>query len=185
MAKKPKVIETDQFTVTVGEYVPNGPLLMPSFVEARFFGFDEPDSWARIELRDGVPRIVEIGWRSMPDAREVQSKDVDALDFRYLIDTLYTAAIRYEDRDRHSSGDDADFERFVRNYLHERRTGKRAITAEFLRHVAEVYRANIDHAPTEAVARTFGVKHRQATSYVKEARSRGFLPPTKQGRAKA
>jgi hypothetical protein len=29
------------------------------------------------------------------------------------------------------------------------------------------------------------VKHRQATDYVKQARDRGFLPPTKQGRAKA
>ena len=185
MANKTRVVQTEQFKVTVGKYVKVGPLAMPSFVEAEFFGFDEPDSWARIELRDNVPRIVEVGWRSAPNAREVQSKDIRALDFSYLIDTLYTAAIRYESMADRSPDGDADFERFARNYLQERRTGKRRITGDFLQQVAEVYRANIDHAPTDAVARTFGVRSRQAGKYVEKARERGLISQTKQGRAKA
>jgi hypothetical protein len=81
---------------------------------------------------------------------------------------------------------DDDVARAAREFVITRRSGqKRRITGDFLRQVAEVYRTNIGHAPTEAVARTFGVKHRQATDYVRQARDRGFLPPTKQGRAKA
>lgn len=184
-AEEPRVIETDQFRITVGRYAKVGDLSMPSFVEAEFFGFGEPNSWARIELRDGVPRVVEVGWRSAPGAREVQSKDVRGIDFSYLIDTLYAAAVRDKHMTDRSPTTNAEFERGVRAHLQERRTGKRRITGDFLKQVADVYRSNVDHAPTEAVARTFGVKHRQAGGYVRQARERGLLPDTKQGRAKA
>ena len=63
--------------------------------------------------------------------------------------------------------------------------GKRKILTDLLRQVADVYRANIDHAPTEAVARTFGVRSRMASGYVQRARERGCLPPTKQGKKQA
>jgi hypothetical protein len=52
------------------------------------------------------------------------------------------------------------------------------ITADFLRQVAGIYRANFDAAPTQAVARAFRVKQRMAHEYVRRARERGFLPPT-------
>ena len=185
MTQETRVVETDQFRATVGNYVTVGDHLMPSFVEVVFFNFDEPDSWVRIELRDNIPRIVEVGWRSAPTAREIKSKDVRALDFTDLIAVFYTAAVRDGRGADRSPDQDADFERVVRGILEERRTGKRRITGEFLQQVAAVYRANIDHAPTEAVARTFGVKHRQAGGYVKEARKRGLLPDTNQGKAKA
>ena len=59
---------------------------------------------------------------------------------------------------------------------------RRRIDDELLRSVARIYRANIRHAPTGAVARTFGVRQRMASVYVDRARERGFLPPTTQGR---
>ena len=185
MADKTRFIQTDQFRLTIGKYVTVGELSMPSFVLVEFFGFDEPDSWARIELRDNVPRIAEVGWRSAPEAREIQSKDVRAMDFSYLIETLYTAAVRDKRMTDRSPATDADFERAVRHHLQERRTGKRRVDSQFLMQVAEVYRAHYPHAPTEAVARTFGVKSRQAGKYVEKARERGLLPETKQGRANA
>ncbi len=63
--------------------------------------------------------------------------------------------------------------------------GRRRVNTELLRQVAEIYRANFDSAPTEAVARTFGVKQRMAHEYVRRARERGFLPPTTQGKKRA
>jgi hypothetical protein len=65
------------------------------------------------------------------------------------------------------------------------RFGRRHVNAELLRQVAEVYRANFDKAPAEAVARIFGVKQRMAHEYVRRARERGFLRPTTQGKKKA
>lgn len=185
MADEPRIIETDQFRIEVGNYVTVGDLSMPSYIQAEFFGFDEPDHWARIELRDNVPRIVELGWRSTTGAREVQSKDVRDVEFSYLIDTLYTAAVQFKSIADHSPEGDVEFDRFVRNQLQERRTGRRRITRDFLQQVAAVYRANYPGAPTQAVARTFGVRDRQATKYVEKARERGLLPETKQGKAQA
>lgn len=186
MRKWPWIIETDQFRIEVGKHVAVGSLSMPTYVEARFYGVDEPDNWVRVELRDNVPRIVALGWLSAPNAREVMSKDVRDLDFSYVIDTLYTAAVRDKKMsDRASSDADIAFETAVRHSLQERRTGKRRIDTEFLREVAKVYRANIDHAPVQAVSRTFGVKHRQASDYANKARERKLLPPTEQGKAKA
>lgn len=51
--------------------------------------------------------------------------------------------------------------------------------------VAEVYRRNINGAPTQAVAKAFGVKSRMASTYVDRARQAGLLPQTKQGKKKA
>jgi hypothetical protein len=51
--------------------------------------------------------------------------------------------------------------------------------------VADVCRRNIHRAPTQAVARTFGVKPRMASTYVDRARQANYLPPTKQGKKKA
>ena len=63
--------------------------------------------------------------------------------------------------------------------------GNRVITPELLKSVADVCRRNIGHAPTQAVARTFGVKSRMASNYVDRARQARYLPPTQQGKKKA
>ena len=182
MANSTRVIEDDLFRIEVGQDVKVGKLFMPSFVEAVFYGFGEPDSRVRVELREKVPRVVEICWQAGSDDREVMPKDLRAFDFSYVIDTLYAAAVR-DANSPHRAG--ADFDKAVREFIEERRTGRRRVDTAFLRQVAGVYRNNIDYAPTAAVARTFGVKHRQATGYVTEARKRKLLPATEQGRAKA
>ncbi|MBN7544903.1 hypothetical protein I3U58_14015 [Mycobacteroides abscessus subsp. abscessus] len=186
-----RVVEDEGFRLTVGPYVEAVPdHHMLEWLEVELFGFDEPDTFCRVELRNNVPRIVEFGFRSGPEAREVMPKDLREVELNSVIDELYSAlVIRVDHKERLVMiGDPATnnwLTREVREFLADRRSGKRRITGEFLMQVAQVYRDNIDHAPTAAVARTFGVKHRQATDYVKQARDRGFLPPTKQGRAKA
>jgi hypothetical protein len=186
----PRVIETDTYRLTIGEYVEAAPdHRMPAWLEVEFFGFDEPNTWARVELRNNVPRLVEVGWRSGPGSREVMPKDLRGHDLDSIIDGLYSGFVMRVDHTARkvecALDMDSEFSREIREFLDQRRSGKRRITGAFLEQVAEVYRANIDHAPTEAVSRTFGVKHRMATDYVKQARGRGLLPPTKQGRARA
>jgi len=183
------VVETATYRVTLGAHVEAAPNHhIPEWMEVELFGFDEPNAWARVELRDSVPRLVEIGWRSGPNAREVVPKDLRDNDLTGIVESLYAGmVIRVDHHDKtvRMGYPDSWFSREITEFLRQRRTGKRRITSEFLKQVAQVYRDNIGHAPTEAVARTFGVKHRQATDYVKQARERKFLPPTKQGRAKA
>lgn len=62
---------------------------------------------------------------------------------------------------------------------------RRVITPSFLKSVAEVYQANIRHAPTKAVGKYFNVEGRMASTYVDKARKAGYLPPTKRGQKKA
>ena len=66
------------------------------------------------------------------------------------------------------------------------RSGRpRAVTPERLRKVAEVYRQHFADRPTEAVARSFGVSHRTAARYIRQARDAGHLPETDPGKTKA
>lgn len=67
------------------------------------------------------------------------------------------------------SGEPQSPESNRRNYRQQRRADLLA--------VSRVYAA-ADHAPTKAVAGHFGVKRRTASSYVKQARDAGFLPPS-------
>lgn len=184
--------EDEQYKLRVGPYVEAIPdHHMPKWIELEAYGFDEPDVCLRIELRDDVPRLVDLRFRAGPTSREVMSKDLREQDISGFIEVFYSGHVIRVDRTGekpvvgYSLDPETQFATQIRNLLQQRRSGKRRITGDFLRQVAAVYRGNINHAPTEAVARAFGVKHRQATDYVKQARDRGLLPPTKQGRARA
>jgi hypothetical protein len=170
-----------------GEWSPSVRLL-PAWVEFDLYGRDEPDFRCRIELRDEVPRLVELGWRANENQNEIRQKHLRAAEIADLVNTVYRSQV-FEVRDvwRDKPGmaiptisDEQN--RIIRNLVHDMRAGRRHVNTEMLRQVAEVYRANFDEAPAEAVARTFGVKQRMAHEYVRRARERGFLPPTTQGK---
>jgi hypothetical protein len=173
-----------------GEWSPSVRFL-PTWVEFDLYGHDEPDFHCRIELRDDVPRLVELGWRASENQKEIRQKHLRATEVADIVNTVYrtwVAEVRDVWSDKHGIGiptiGDEQI-RIIRNLVDDLRAGRRHINAELLRQVAEVYRANIDKAPAEAVARTFGVKQRMAHEYVRRARERGFLPPTTQGKKKA
>lgn len=190
----PSVIESERWRIRVARdyevVVDNAgrERHMPQWMEVEFFGYSEPNAWARVELRDKVPRLVELGWRAGVEAREIKPVDIRGHDLNAIVDDLYATFILTVDHDErlvyHQAGAET-IEPALRTLLDDRRSARPRITGALLEDVAKVYRANIQHAPTEAVAKAFGVKHRTATNYVKQARDRGLLPPTKQGRAKA
>ena len=60
---------------------------------------------------------------------------------------------------------------------------KRRMTDDLLQAVAEVYRANVDRNPTQAVQEQFDKAPSTAALYVKLARERGFLGAAVPGKA--
>lgn len=60
---------------------------------------------------------------------------------------------------------------------------KRKVDDDLLREVAEVYRANVDRGPTQAVAERFDKATSTAALYVSLARQHGFLGAAINGKA--
>lgn len=164
---------------------------LPTWVEFELFGRDEPDFHCRVELRDDVPRVVEFGWCARENQSEIRQKHLRAAEVSTITNWVYGLfVVELHDVRRDNPGIviraklGTEQERVIHGLLQDLRAGRRHVNAELLRQVAEVYRANFDKAPAEAVARTFGVKPRMAHEYVRRARERGFLPPTTQGKKK-
>jgi hypothetical protein len=193
MARDGETIEVDNYRITVGPRTPLGDnLFMPKWLTVDVHGYDEPDLTVRVELRNSAPRIVQVSYVATKDSREIRPvdfRDSDLESFIRLYETFVYEIVYDETQDQVSisaaADDHGELASIIHKDIEQRRHGKRVINTVFLQQVATVYRENIEHAPTEAVSRTFGVKHRQATDYVKQARERRLLPPTKQGRAKA
>jgi hypothetical protein len=144
---------------------------------------DSPSLFARMELRDQRPEIVAMNLSSGPGQREIKQRDLREIQLVHtqLFELYSTRTLKVVE---------TEGTRFVQSARRDdlqvvRAPGHRPITDEFLASVADVYRRNIAHAPTQAVARTFGVKSRMASNYVDKARRAGLLPPTKQGQKKA
>jgi hypothetical protein len=182
--------DSDGKPLTEGEWSPSVRLL-PAWVEFDLYGRDEPDFHCRIELRDDVPRLVELSYRASEKQSEIRQKHLRATELAGIVNTVYrqwVVEVRDVWRDEPGGmalptiGDEQD--RVIRDLVYDLRVGRRHVNAELLGQVAEVYRANFHKAPAEAVARTFSVKPRMAHEYVRRARERGFLPPTTQGKKK-
>src|SRR5690242_17076046 len=86
--------ESEQFELRVGPYVEAvSDHHMPKWVELEAYGFDEPDVCLRIELRDGVPRLVDLRYRAGPTSREVMPKDLRDHDLSGFIESFYGALV--------------------------------------------------------------------------------------------
>ncbi|HEY1843001.1 MAG TPA: hypothetical protein VGG53_22795 [Mycobacterium sp.] len=182
------------------DYEVVGDRWMPAWLELSLAGHDKPNQFTRIEIRDGRPEVVAMSWSSSPGQREIKQNDLRHARVSSVLDEVYTAFIMRFDSENNrvelavgtkemsERGEDVQGFYDARKFVDQTRaasSGNRAITDELLIQVADIYRRNIDRAPTQAVARTFGVKQRMASKYVERARLKNYLPPTKQGQKKA
>jgi hypothetical protein len=184
---KDVVAENDKYRLKIsGEFMLARNFRLPRWIEIQVKGHDGPNQYARVEIRDDVPRLVELCWRAEEHQSEIRQKHLREAIVATILDVYAMTVIdRQGDKAVLNIGEEGSAQdRKIRQLLNElelARKGKRPVTSELLRQVADVYRANIDKAPTEAVARTFGVRSRMASTYVQRARERGLLPPTTQG----
>ena len=179
-----------------GEYEVVDDYLVPTWAEFTMHGYNGPDNVARIEVRNGVPELVRLEWLSNPHQREIRQRDLRSMEVDGFVTTLFAGLTRQRSPGSGIVGiatgatEDGDHppafyaaQRFVGSL--RRPEGYRSITPDLLKTVAEVYRRNIDRAPTQAVGKFFGVKSRMASIYVDRARQAGLLPPTTRGKKKA
>jgi hypothetical protein len=179
-----------------------GTKRVPKWIELTTTGGVAPDMRVRVEVRGGSPQVVEIGWKARAGEREILHKDLREMDLPKLAIDLYASYFQElhpfpEGPDGVLPDDDQLDEwaaqvrkskQAARNFVDRQRRPKeyRAINDESLKAVAKVYRANIgNRAPTQAVAKHFGVGNRMASTYVQKARERGLLPPTIRGKKNA
>lgn len=156
------------------------------WVSQRRHGRGGPDFFVKVEVRDGSPKVVEVSFISQPGQSEVRPKHLRDIDLEELAKEMY--AVEVLDADYRDSPEIlASATRAARKFIERQRLPRdyRRIDEALLREVAEVYRANFSTAPTKAVAKHFGVKDRMAATYVKKARDKKFLPPTKRGKKQA
>lgn len=193
--EEPSVIEADDLPMTIrvsSTYALIGDRYVPEWVEVTVRNPTAPVQFARVELRDEVPQCVALRFESAPDCREVRQADLRTVEISALCVDLVAGLSAHVDLSQPGKTiirpgiHDASWGETLRLLERQRRgPGLRDITPELLAEVAKVYRENIDRAPTQAVAKTFGVRSRMASTYVQKARERGLLPPTKQGKKQA
>lgn len=168
---------------------------MPTWFEITVGGDDgEPVTFARVEAREDGPTLVDLRLTS-PDieTRGIKQADLRSIEVRALVEDLTAGfTIRIKGHWRHEIEavvpvpDSVDYADAVRRIVRMRSgKGTREITPKLLERVADIYRANIDSAPTAAVRKAYQVSPRMAAEYVSRARKRGLLPPTKQGKKRA
>ena len=163
-----------------------GGVKVPAWVAQRRYGKGNPDMYVKVEVRDGSPEVVEFTLASQPDQRDIRRKHLRDIDVEKLAAELYNFEVNEahpDDGPREFANGQGIARRFVEKHRQPR--DYRIISDSFLQQVAKIYRANIQGAPTKAVAKHFQVKDRMASKYVDRARGAGYLPKTKQGQKKA
>ena len=167
---------------------------IPRVLEILLKGDGEPETYARVEVSESGPKLVELRFSSVdPDARGVRQADLRSVQVSAVLEELVAGFTFRVKRDAAGaaavllpmvgSPEYADALRFAGRTRAGRTS--RDITPQLLERVATVYRANIAGRPTKAVEHNFQVSQRMAAEYVSRARKRGLLPPTKRGKKQA
>jgi hypothetical protein len=147
----------------------------------------QPSLRMQFEVIDGAPQCVDVQITRVPGGRAVQASDLRVAS-RVEDWTRGAAALVAEPMVERSGGAVAttpsrsasDAKAALAAIARSRRN---KITDQFLRRVAEVYRAHVEDAPTAAVAEQFNVSHRTAGDYLRQARERGHLGAAIKGKA--
>ena len=170
--------------------VPVGDVFIPEHIESwvRFPGAgDQPVLRLIIEVCQSVPRFTKVEIESKPDGRAVTGKDllVTKENMSFWLETIVKLAAQRSQRDPTQVPDWADTAVAQKSLTAARRGAPRKITHDRLAQVADIYRANIEANPLEAIKDAYGVEHRTAARYVQLARKAELLPPTTPGKKKA
>ncbi len=160
-----------------------------------------------VEMRDGVPEVRDVAFRSMGTGRPVQAGDMriklddlveDAVALAAVVQSVGPASWRdtpfgrrelaahpelYEEVPMRPTVDDQEHRVTAKAVARARARPRRKVTDDLLREVAEVYRTNVDDRPTQAIRERFGMPRSTAALYVRRARDAGHLGAAQPGKA--
>jgi len=147
-----------------------------------------PDVTIRMEMRDGIPEVVDFRISATSEGRAVRTADLNAWQ---PLEGLAINGFRQFARSRNRKAGDPQYgptnERdfwALGGDLEAAQTAKRGPSLAELREVASVYREAINGKPVHAVQIRFGYSPRTAARRVQQARAEGLLPPTTPGKKK-
>ena len=151
---------------------------------------DEPIVEIHFAVIDGVPQCRAVVASAIKGKRELRASDLRALPVEDILENVSAQLA-----EQLTTGDEGTERRVRRPLVDEwrrgsisairgaRRQGRRRVTDDALREVADVYRANLDGNPTDAVRAHLGVADRTARLWVRRARDAGFLGESLRGKA--
>ncbi len=148
----------------------------------------DPAVRAEFEMRDGTPVCTAITVEATPGGRPVTTSDLATLPGleRKGTDAFKRFATRvFDDEDWRRGQNLHRVDAIHHPPASEVSSALSSRPNAELEQVAEVYRANIDRAPVEAVQEAFGLTRRTADRRIRAARDRGFLPETTRGKKRA
>jgi hypothetical protein len=140
--------------------------------------------WAKFEIRDGAPEVVEFRITAKHDGRAVRTSDLNSWQpLEGLALNAFLRVGRIGDREHGAWPPRAEREKWAMEGDLERAKARRRTpnTAE-LEEVAKIYREALHGRPTEAVQVQLGYSRRTAARRVEQARAAGILPPTTKGK---
>jgi hypothetical protein len=127
------------------------------------------------EVRDGVPVCVDFHLSSGSEGH-VRAKDLDAVNLDGLRDDVYGAAGVFVANPDGGYVRKVGLTSFQRDRNRVRRaTGRRTVTPEFLRQVADVHNSTAHGGRIEAIRDAFSVSERTALRYVAQAKQEGLI----------
>ena len=168
-------------------------MLVPKRIEVTHTGENgEPDLFAVFEMRDGRPECIEWRVTCKPTGRGMRGADLTLLNVDVMTADVFARHALVHDGTTGDGGDswspprnDVEVAAAGRAMYEARKVRRGGVTRAELERVAQVYRENIDDAPTRAVAVALGYTDVTAARRVQRARQEGLLPPTTPGKRRA
>jgi len=143
-----------------------------------------------VEIRDGQPWCRSISMVAEPDGPGVVPASLRDVPLRQLLGVLaFELADENMDRFRPDGPSLPSASRAALAHIDRQEraraalSGRRRVTPDLLKRVADVYSADESGRPTQAVANEFNVSHSTAARYVGSARKQKLLPGTSPGKA--
>lgn len=147
-----------------------------------------PGVRAEFEMRNGRPVCLSVAVQAVEGGRTVTTADLATLPGldRKAIDTFRELGTRvYDDEDWREGRNLTRADAIMRPDRRAVAAALRQQSDEELQKVADIYREHVNQAPVDAVRDALDVSRATASRRIREARDRGFLPMTSQGKRRA
>jgi hypothetical protein len=152
-----------------------------------------PDWTAHFRVVDGRPECLEMKVTAKEGGRGIRTADINTFNIDnlaiYAFSQVGGPAESDDPNERHrlfpAELDDQQMWEVVGDVTDARRERRGGVSTAELQEVADIYLAHINGKPSAVVQMLKGYSPRTAARRIQQARLKGLLPPTTQGKRKA